>query len=163
MSQPVYTSQRPFEDKGSTVLLVACSGHAFLPYVREFLEAQLHLPEGSYDLLAVPGGPQFMALSEYLPKFAWAGQRWVSFAIDKLKVRHIILVAHEDCTWYADERFVPALLHRLGHGDRTMKERQVDDLKGAAASLRALAPVAAVEAYFAEKSADGHLTFTREA
>ena len=46
----------------------------------------------------MPGGPQFMALSEYLPKFAWVGQKWINFAIEKLKVRRIILISHEDCS-----------------------------------------------------------------
>ena len=98
MSQVVYTSQRAFEDKGSNVLVVACSSYVTLPYVCEFLDQHLKLPEGTYNLLAVPGGPQFMALSEYLPKFAWVGQKWINFAIEKLKVRRIILISHEDCS-----------------------------------------------------------------
>ncbi len=163
MSEVIYTSQGPFEDKDSSVLVVACSSHDTLPYLREFLEKCLKLPDGTYNLLAVPGGPQFMVLSEYLPKFGWVGQKWLGFAIDKLKVRRIVLIAHEGCSWYADERFVPALLHKLGHGDRTPKERQRDDLKDVVASLRSSVPTASAEAYFIEKSADGHLAFTREA
>jgi len=162
VSETIYTSHRPFEDKGSTVLVVACSSYATLPYVREFLDQRLKLPEGAYNLLAVPGGPQFLALSEYLPKFAWVGQKWLNFAIEKLRVRRIILISHEDCSWYADERFVPALLHKLGHGDRTSKDRQRADLKEAVASLRSTLPLAAAEAYFIEKSPDGRLIFTRE-
>ncbi len=163
MSQTVYSSRRPFEDRGSTVLVVACSAYAFLPYVREFLEAHLELPEGSYNLISAPGGPQFLALSEYLPKFAWVGHKWVSFAIDKLQVRRIILIAHEDCAWYADERFAPALLRALGHGEASTKEHQREDLRRAVAALHASLPIASVEAYMAEKGADGHLTFSREA
>lgn len=163
MSQVVYTSQRVFEDKGSTVLVVTCLSHATLPYIREFLDQHLKLPDGAYNLLAVPGGPQFMALTEYLPKFAWVGQKWINFAFEKLQVRRIILFAHEDCSWYADERFVSALLHKLGHGERTLKDRQRDDLREAVASLRASLPTAVLEAYFVEKTPDGHLIFTAEA
>ena len=163
MSDCVYVSEQPFEDKGSTVLVVACSGHATLPYVREFLDRHLKLPDGTYNLLAVPGGAQFVVLSEYLPKFAWVGQKWLGFAVEKLKVRRIILIAHEGCSWYGDERFVPALLHRLGHGDVAMKDHPRSDLKGISATLRASMPMAAVEAYFIEKSPGGHLSFTLEA
>jgi len=162
MSETIYVSQKAFEDKGSSVLVVACSSHATLPYVREFVERQLKLPEGTYNLLAVPGGPQFMAVSEYLPKFGWVGKKWIAFAVDKLEVRRVILVAHEGCSWYADERFVPALLQKIGHGDRTPKDHQRDDLKDAVASLRDAMPMVAAEAYFAEMGADGHLAFTRE-
>jgi hypothetical protein len=163
MAQAEYTSRKPLEDPGSNVLVVACSGHEFQPYLREFLAEHLKLPEGTYNLLAVPGGPHFMALSEYLPKFAWAGQRWVGFAVDKLQVRRIILVAHDGCAWYADERFVPALLRALGHGERPLRDHQRDDLARAAASLRASLPVVAVEAYFAAKESDGRLAFHRVA
>jgi hypothetical protein len=163
MSQIVYTSQQVFEDKGSTVLVVACSSYVTLPYVREFLDQHLKLPEGTYNLLAVPGGPQFMALTEYLPKFAWVGQKWINFAIDKLQVRRIILISHQDCSWYADERFVPALLHKLGHHDQSPHDRQRDDLKATAASLRSSLHLSTIEAYFVEKAADGRLTFTCEA
>lgn len=130
--------------------------------MREFLEAHLKLAEGGYNLLSVPGGPQFMALSEYLPKFAWVGHKWVTFAIEKLQVRRIILISHEDCAWYADERFAPALMRVLGHGEASMKDRQREDLRRAAEALHASLPVASVEAYMAEKGADGHLTFSRE-
>ncbi len=163
MPESVYVCQAPLEDRGSTVLVVACSSHATLPYVREFLDRHLRLPEGSYNLLAVPGGAQFMTLSEYLPKFSWVGRKWLAFAVEKLKVSRIILVAHEGCSWYADERFVPALLHKHGHGDWTAKDHQRTDLKEAVASLRDLLPAASAEAYFAEKSADGRLAFSREA
>ncbi len=163
MPEITYVSQKPFEDPGSAVLVVACSSHATLPYVREFLERCLKLPDGTYDLLAVPGGPQFMILSEYLPKFAWVGQKWLGFAVDRLKVRRIVLIAHENCSWYGDERFVPALLQKLGHADITTKEHQRLDLKEAISRLRASLPAVAAEAWFIEKSADGHLSFSREA
>ena len=162
MPESVYVSQSPFQDKNSTVLVATCSSHDALPYVREFLDRHLKLPEGSYNLLAVPGGAQFMVLSEYLPKFSWAGRKWLAFAVEKLKVSRIILVAHEGCSWYADERFVPALLHQLVHGDGTAKDHQRNDLKEAVASLRESMPTVSSEAYFAEKDSVGHLAFTRE-
>lgn len=163
MAEVVYTSQSAFEDKGSTVLVVACSGYAFLPAVREFLEKKLGLPEGAYNVLAVPGGPQFLTLSEYLPKFAWVGNKWLTFAVERLKVARVILISHQDCVWYADERILPALLQRFGHGGASQDEHQRSDLHHAAAALRANLPSVVVEAYFVAKTADGHLAFEREA
>ena len=163
MAETEYTSRKPLEDPGSSVLVVACSANELQPYLREFLAEYLELPEGTYDLLAVPGGSQFLTLTEYLPKFAWAGRRWVSFAVDKLQVRRIILVGHEGCAWYADERFAPALLHAFGHAERPLPDHQRDDLRRAAASLRASLSGVAVEAYFAAKRTDGHLVFARVA
>ncbi len=163
MADVVYTTQSTFEDKGGTVLVVACSAYAFLPAVREFLEKKLGLPEGTYNLLAVPGGPQFLTLSEYLPKFAWAGNKWVNFAVDKLGVTRIVLISHQDCVWYADERILPALLQRFGHGGASTEEHQRSDLHHAAAELRGSIPAVVVEAYYLVKTPDGHLAFEREA
>jgi hypothetical protein len=73
MSEILYTSQAPFVEPESAVLVISCSSNAFLPYTQEFLEKHLGLGPGAYDLLAVPGGPQFLLLTEYLPKFAWGG------------------------------------------------------------------------------------------
>ena len=77
MADLVYKSAAPLVDRESATLVITCSSNTYAPYVREFLEKSLKLSEGTYDHLALPGGPQFLLLTEYLPKFAWAGQRWV--------------------------------------------------------------------------------------
>ena len=76
MDSAAYRSQGPFTERPSATLVITCTSNAYSPYVREFLERHLGLADGTYDYLAVPGGPQFLLLGEYLPKFAWAGQRW---------------------------------------------------------------------------------------
>lgn len=153
-------SARP-EASPSPVLVVACSKGAYLPATREFLERHLGLPEGAYHLLAVPGGPQFLVLSEHLPKFAWAGHRWLRFASERMGVNRVVLVAHEGCLWYEDERFVPAMLHRLAHGG-TAAEHQRGDLRRAAEGLRSLGLPLALEAYFIAHGADERLEFHKE-
>ena len=70
-------------------------------------------------------------------------------------------MAHEGCLWYEDERFVPALLHRLAHGG-TAAEHQRADLRRAAEGLRALGVPFALEGWFIAHAADGRLTFRRE-
>ena len=162
MSGPVYVASARPEASPSPVLVVACSKGAYLAATREFLERHLGLPEGGYHLLAVPGGPQFLVLSEHLPKFAWAGHRWLRFASERMGVTRVVLVAHEGCLWYEDERFVPALLHRLAHGG-TAAEHQRADLRRAAESLRALGVPFALEAYYIARTTEGRLEFHREA
>jgi len=161
MPQVAYTSQGEFVERESAVLVIACSSNAFLPYTQEFLEQQLGLGPGEYDLLAVPGGPQFLLLTEYLPKFAWVGQRWVKFLVERHSLKRVIAIAHEDCAWYSEARFVPQFLQKFGVG-RSLKERQREDLREIVQALRALGLPITIEAYYAEKSPDGRVRFVRE-
>jgi hypothetical protein len=163
MADVVYTTRTPHPVGSSSVLVVACTGYDNQAPVREFLDQQLKLPEGSYNLLAVPGGPHFLLLSEYLPKFGWVGQRWLRFAVDKLGVTRVILIGHQGCTWSADERFIPALLHKLGHGEQSPDDRQRGELKEAASYLRSFLPQVAFEAYFMTASEDGLRHFSKQA
>ncbi len=162
MSEAVFVASTRPDAPLSPVLVVACSKGAYVAATREFLERHLGLGDGGYHLLAVPGGPQFLVLSEHLPKFAWAGHRWLRFASEKMGVKRVVLVAHEGCLWYEDERFVPALLHRHAHGE-TPAEHQRGDLRRAAEGLRGLGLPLAIEAYYAAQGVDGRVEFHREA
>lgn len=162
MGDVTYTTQAPLATGPVTTLVVACSAGETHTALREFLERGLQLPEGNYDLLAVPGGPQFLLLTEHLPKFAWVGQKWLRFAVDRKGITRVILVAHDGCLWYGDERFVPSLIHRLTH-DGAPSDHQREDLRQVAAHLRSLLGTVAVEAYYLAKSADGSAEFHREA
>lgn len=161
MPDPVYISEAPFVEEESSVLVICCSSNAFLPYTQEFVERALGLGPGRYDLLAVPGGPQFLLLTEYLPKFAWVGHRWVKFLVERHRLKRVIVISHEDCAWYSDERFIPQILQKFGVG-RSLKERQREDLKEIVQALRNLGLPISVEAYYAEKGADGRVHFVRE-
>ncbi len=162
MPESVYKSQTPFAEQHVAVLVIACSSNAFLPYTQEFLEKGLGLTAGAYDLLAVPGGPQFLLLTEYLPKFAWVGHKWVRFLVERHRLKRVIVISHEDCAWYSEERLVPAFLQKFGVG-KSLKERQREDLREISGALRNLSLPIAVEAYYAEKGADGFVHFQREA
>lgn len=161
MAEPSYISQTPFAEHESSVLVICCSSHVFLPYTQEFIEKGLELGPGQYDLLAVPGGPQFLLLTEYLPKFAWVGQKWVKFLVERHRLKRVIAISHEDCAWYSEERFVPQFLQKFGVG-RSLKERQREDLREIVQALRNLGLPISVEAYYAEKSPDGRVRFVRE-
>jgi hypothetical protein len=160
MGTIVHRSRGEFTDSSAGTLVICCSSNAYLPYTQELL-GQLGLAPGSFDLLAIPGGAQLLLATEYLPKFAWVGQRWLKFFAERQQIRRVILVAHEDCAWYATEHAVPPFLHALA--GVPAHDRQRDDLARIAAAIRTLHPGAAVEAYFAAKSSDGHVEFSREA
>lgn len=156
-----YRSRKPYTDAASSVLVIACSSNTFYPFLREFLENALGLAEGSFDALLVPGGAQFLLLSDYLPKFAWVGRKWISFLVERHRLSRVIVVAHDDCAWYAEERLLPAFLLRFGHDTLPAAERQRRDLGEIAGLLRNLLPSTSVETWFAAKGADGILTFVK--
>ena len=166
MAERVYRSSTPFVERESSTLVIACGSNVYLPYVRDFLAGHLKLAEGTYDFLSVPGGPQFLMLTEYLPKFAWAGQRWVKFLVSKHRLKRVVLITHQDCAWYEDERMLPLLLNRVvgssvGSGSVSAPEHRIDDLAGMARSVESLLPGIAVEAYFAQRETDGAVGFVK--
>jgi hypothetical protein len=161
MQGAAFRSGKPYTDKGSAVLVVSCSSNSFFPYLREFLEKELALVEGTYDLLLVPGGPQFLLLTDYLPKFAWVGRKWITFLVERHGLKRVVVVSHDDCAWYQEERLIPAFVLKFGHDSMSHAERQKRDLVEVVSSLRELLPATSVEAWYAEKGADGFLTFSR--
>src|SRR5437879_9826167 len=109
-------------------LMVRCSDHRLANACETFVENTLKII--NYDLLVVPGGPQFLCALEYLPKFHWAGRRWMRFLVDAHEVKRVVLITHQDCGWYRH-------LHGA-HEDHG--ERQKADLHRAAHHLKDLAP-----------------------
>jgi hypothetical protein len=123
------------------VLVIHCSDPRYQAPFHEFVRNELGLDK--YALLAVPGGPQFLTLGEYLPKFAWAGWRWVKFLGDLGNSARIILIAHEDCRWYLDGRFGPA--------PANLREKQIRDMRRVCAALRERFGEVGIELYYARK------------
>jgi hypothetical protein len=156
----VYHARFPFGEQPSATLVVACSSNAYSPYVREFLSQHLGLAEGTYDYVSVPGGPQFLLLTEYLPKFAWAGQRWLKFLVERHRLKRAVLVTHEGCTWHDDDRMLPALVHRLT-GRAPGADPPIADLRRMMEALREHLPGLAVEGYYAHKEPDNRVGFVR--
>ena len=109
----------------SKPLVIHCSDPRYQPHFQEFLEKGLGLAH--YALIAVPGGPQCLTLFEYLPKFGWAGWRWVKVMEEVARPERIILIAHDDCRWYLTMGFV--------RDAERLRERQIADLKAAQAKL----------------------------
>jgi len=135
-SGPVHASTE------SDVIAVHCSDPRYQPHFQQFLNTALGL--GRYGLVVVPGGPQFLTLTAYLPKYSWAGWRWLKFLVDLARPRRIVLIAHDDCRWYQ---------RLLGPGE-TGPPRQLDDLRRVRAMLRERFGQAQVEMYFARLEGD---------
>jgi len=102
-----------------------CSDPRYQPHFQEFLKTGLGLAH--YALICVPGGPQCLVLTDYLPKFAWAGWRWVKVMEKVAQPERIILIAHDDCRWYLSMGFAT--------DPSKLRDRQIADLKAAQARL----------------------------
>jgi len=132
------------------VLVIHCSDGRFQPWFQDFLRRDLGVDH--YTLIAVPGGVHFLTLVNYLPKFSWAGWRWVKFLGDLSAPARVILIAHEDCRWYLDSRF--------GSAPQDPRGKQVEDLRVARAGLAGRFGKVPVELYYARLSG-GRVVFER--
>jgi len=128
---------RPDEESG--IVVVHCSDPRFQPHFQEFLRQKLGLD--SYALVAVPGGPQFLTLAEYLPKFSWVGWRWMKFLMERTRPRRVILIGHHDCHWYMDGRFF--------HQHHAVADQQLADLRHVRDAIGERFGNLTIEAYFA--------------
>lgn len=135
---PSYLSPLPFATDPGHVLVVHCSDNRFQAQFHNFLKESLKLGD-DYFLIAVPGAAHFLTLVEYLPKFAWAGRRWLRFLQKQFELERIILIGHEQCLWYEQMRALRVV---------SAREQQEADLRKVVAELRSEFNVPA-EAYFA--------------
>ena len=133
-----YLSPLPFATQPGHVLVVHCSDNRFQAQFHNFLKEGLKLGE-DYFLIAVPGAAHFLTLVEYLPKFAWAGRRWLRFLQKQFELERIILIGHEQCLWYEQMSTLRPV---------SAREQQESDLRKAVSELRSEFSVSA-EAYFA--------------
>jgi hypothetical protein len=107
------------------VIAIHCSDPRYQPHFQQFLNASFG--PGHYAPVVVPGGPQLLALAEYLPKFAWSGWRWLKFLVDLSQPRRVVLIQHDDCRWYHDTRFL--------HMSDDIPARQLDDMRRVRSAL----------------------------
>ena len=131
------------------VIVVHCSDPRYQWHFHEFLRNGLGVRE--YGLVAVPGGPQLLMRLEFLPKFSWAGWRWLKFLVDLTKPERVILINHEDCRWYFS-------MERVNDPER-VRSRQLADLRAIQQEFRERF-TARIEAYYA-RIEDGAATFAR--
>lgn len=128
----------------SGVLVIHCSDPRYQSAFHDFLHDDLRLER--YGLIAVPGGPQFLAELAYLPKFAWAGWRWVKFMGKLGNKDRIILIAHDDCRWYRDMGLALTV---------PLREKQIQDMREVSARVRERFGDTKVEIYYAQPGSQG--------
>jgi hypothetical protein len=148
----VYRSVLPAaEQERHAVVVVHCSDPRYQPHFQNFLREGLKLER--YGLVAVPGGAQCLTLTEYLPKFAWSGWRWMKFMVNLTKPARVIFIGHFDCRWYIENRFV--------HDPSLSREKQIDDMKRARVAVVERFGEVPIELYFATLSGSGTASFER--
>jgi hypothetical protein len=139
------------ESGGNPVVVIHCSDPRYQPHFQDFLRSGLKLDR--YALVAVPGGPQCFTLAQYLPKFAWAGWRWMKFLVNLTKPSRVILIAHDDCRWYIENRFTT---------ESRAREKQLEDMRRAQSDIVERFGAIAIEVYYATLT-DGVAHFQRVA
>jgi hypothetical protein len=138
---PAYQLDSKLPSGLPAALVVHCGDHRFQAAFKEFLNKDLGLG-GSYDLIAVPGGPQALTLAAYLPKFSWASWRWFRFFVENHQISRLILIQHQDCAWY---KSLPWHLH----SSLEPRQRQEEDLRRIGQALKKDFPEVRAELYFA--------------
>jgi len=140
----------PWKEDRSESLVIHCSDHRYQSHFDEFIEKGLKLK--SPTRLALPGGPQPLIGADYLPKFEWAGRRWVKFIVKLSDISQIICLAHLDCAWYQN----------ITVGNLTvlqLKDRQISDLRKVREALQEMAPKIQVRMFFAQPNSRGRVEF----
>ena len=92
-----------------------------------------------------------LARLEFLPKFSWAGWRWLKFLVDLTRPERVILINHEDCRWYFS-------LSQVNDPER-VRSRQLADLRDIQREFSERFG-ARIEAYYA-RIEDGCAAFER--
>jgi hypothetical protein len=137
--------------RGETeILVIHCGDYRFQAGFHDFLNSRLNLNE-NYDLMVIPGGPLSLTLFEYLPKFSWASWKWLRFFVEKHGIKRLILIQHQDCGFY---KTMPAHLHDSAEP----RERQEQDLRRAATTMKRDFPDLKVELYYAGWDATDRVT-----
>jgi hypothetical protein len=121
-------------------LVIHCSDARYRPCFHRFVEERAK--PGAWQLLALPGGPQTLALgaSEAACRAGW---QWLEFLIEKGKPPRVLLVAHSDCLWYLEGP--------CAESPSTCLERQIEDLRAVGRELRRRYPELHVELYYARQ------------
>lgn len=131
-------------------LVIQCNSHAYLAPTQDFLKNGLGLT--AYDLVSIPGGAQWLALPDLLPKHHKVARGMTEFLLRAHKVPRIILIAHAGCSAYATDGALATLAH-LGTG-RTPGQIQIEQLRAAGRSLQEEFGVP-VELYYAAAGGEG--------
>lgn len=140
----VYQSSLPWDPERPSTTIITCVDGRWFHHFQEF--ARVHLKAGARtDFLAVPGGIEPMTLFDLIPKDFNFFRRRIESLVEAHGTTRIVAIAHQDCAWYKARKIGPVTID--------FKDRQIADLRRAAARLRAMFDGVTVETYFAHHSA----------
>lgn len=132
----LFSSSLAFEVERVGAVAIYCSDGRYGDQMDDFIHIHLKLPR--YDRLALPGGSA--SLAGYLELFREEdvlGQN-LRFLIEGHALRHVILIAHEDCSFYRK---------RLGVAPGAIIDQQRVDLAKVTERLRRYYPTVEVRSF----------------
>jgi hypothetical protein len=136
----IYESSVPWNPDRPDTVVISCVDGRWRAHIQEFtvkhLKADLHA-----DFLAVPGGIEPLTLFDLVPKDFNFFRRRLESLVEGHGTRRIVAIAHQDCGWYKTRTFLSLKID--------LRERQIADLRRAAARLRETLEGVTVETYFA--------------
>jgi Putative carbonic anhydrase len=144
-----YASSLPFDEIRIHAAAVYCSDGRFGEQFDDMLQTHLQLPK--YDRLALPGGPGCFADHYESHREAEAAAEELKFLVNVHELERLILIAHQNCAYYAQYLKVPL---------PKIEEQQRLDLNKAVDRVLQIAPALRVEAFFARVS-DRRVVFER--
>ncbi len=139
-----YESSVPYERARIHAAAIYCSDGRVGEHFDDFLQNGLKLPR--YDRVALPGGPACLADHAQVHFQAQGVVDELKFLIEVHGLKRAVLIAHEGCAFYTA---------RLELKDRRLELVQRADLVRAAASVRRVTGLDAVEAYYAHHAGGG--------
>ena len=140
MGDVVYESGETWDPERPDTTIITCVDGRWYQHFQEF--ARNHLKAGPRtDYLAVPGGIEPMTLFDLMPKDFNFFRRRLEALVESHGTHRIVAIAHQDCAWYKARKIGPIKID--------LRERQITDLRRAAAHLREMFDGVQVETYFA--------------
>lgn len=133
-----YESALPYEAARVHAAAIYCSDGRVGEHFDEFLHKGLELPR--YDRVALPGGPACLAGHPQAHLEEQGVVDELKFLVEAHRLRRIVLIAHQACAFYVS---------RLELDGRRLELVQRADLVRAAAVVRRVTGIDAVEGYFA--------------
>ncbi len=146
---PSYESALAYEHARIGAAAIYCSDGRVGEHFDDFLQNGLALPR--HDRVALPGGPACLAGHPQAHLEEQGVVDELKFLVEVHGLKRVVLIAHESCAFYAE---------RLGLRDRRLELVQRADLVRAAAVVRRVTEIDAVEGYFA-RLVQGRMRFER--
>jgi hypothetical protein len=144
-----YESPLPYEQARIRAAAIYCSDGRVGEHFDDFLQNGLGLPR--HDRVALPGGPACLAGHPQAHLEEQGVVDELKFLVEVHGLKRVVLMAHQSCAFSAE---------RLQLRDRRLELVQRADLVRAAAVVRRVTGIDAVEGYFARLT-EGSVRFER--